>query len=521
MNVNLCDLPTELLTNILLKLDFLSLLRVQPVNRLIYAIIKEHKVLQYTIELGIAGMVDGPADASLTTEERLRGLEHYQKMWRHLTWSKHDVIPMEGGNIWELAGGVLAQGKPPTQIGSTDMVFNQLPSPTRRIEARSWSLHFDVHVRDFTIDPFQDLIVLISETYVQASEDWCISLHFRTMSSNHNHPLAKAPLIRCSVPDSPGSYVIAVCQTYVGLLCSMSMRNFEVDGSDMRFFIWDWCTGQVQVDQAEDIYSFAFLSNRHVLIAIPTREDPPEDTEVSAALVIVDFQKRAALSSQTCFVVSSFHLPEISEGFGIRDVLIRSDPSFSFGQQGDDSTPSAPFQLSPENRIFVITFELSNTRKRPILVVPLSTFVPHLNNVPVESSISERWRQLGVRWSDWGSQGSRMLTLHNPLSLTWVCYVYGSRFVYHTPGNGLSMVFDFNPWSVHSKPDDRSEMRVINWPTTINLDHFSERVTTHLPFTAIMIHGIDRSFTSAGMLTEDHLITVDDLTQREFHVHVF
>ena len=69
---------------------------------------------------------------------------------------------MESGGLWELYGGVLAQS---TEEGT--LTFIQLPSDLRSIEEEVWTLgNFGLVVRDFGMDPSQDLLVLIQ------SPDW-------------------------------------------------------------------------------------------------------------------------------------------------------------------------------------------------------------------------------------------------------------------------------------------------------------------------------------------------------------
>jgi hypothetical protein len=114
--------------------------------------------LQYTIELAIAGKNDGPPSAAGAVV-RLDKLRKHREAWDTLTWSQDDVITMARGHVWELFGGVLSQyGRENT------FMFWQLPSTHRGIEAKHWSVHlgkYHIKVRDFTIDPTQDLLVIV------------------------------------------------------------------------------------------------------------------------------------------------------------------------------------------------------------------------------------------------------------------------------------------------------------------------------------------------------------------------
>jgi hypothetical protein len=102
-------------------------------------------------------MVDGPP-GGLTTSERLELLRSYEAAWKNLEWSQHHTFSylMVPSSDWKLCGNVWAHSK-----GSNAIDFVQLPSRLRGIPMRQWSLRFDFGVRDFSMDPSQDLLVII------------------------------------------------------------------------------------------------------------------------------------------------------------------------------------------------------------------------------------------------------------------------------------------------------------------------------------------------------------------------
>ena len=114
--------------------------------------------MQYAIELAAAGQVNGPETSGSSSSSRLEALKKHQSSWDNLKWSRELRIPMEDGSLWELYGGVLAQS---TVEGT--LTFMQLPSDLRSIEEKVWTLgpKLGLVVRDFGMDPSQDLLVLI------------------------------------------------------------------------------------------------------------------------------------------------------------------------------------------------------------------------------------------------------------------------------------------------------------------------------------------------------------------------
>jgi hypothetical protein len=102
-------------------------------------------------------MKDGPPSL-LTASDRLALLKERNAAWEALRWKESNDLPMHHGHVWELYGGVFAQSSTPSVLH-----FHQLPSVSRNIKEKSWHLVLDTHVRDFTMDPAQDLLVLIEE----------------------------------------------------------------------------------------------------------------------------------------------------------------------------------------------------------------------------------------------------------------------------------------------------------------------------------------------------------------------
>jgi hypothetical protein len=105
-------------------------------------------------------MVDGPP-GQLSTSERLSLLRSYEATWKNLEWNDHTSFPVPEGRLWELYGNVWAHSR-----GDKGIVFVQLPSRLRGIPIRRWTLDFDFTIRDFGIDPSQDLLVTVESLYV-------------------------------------------------------------------------------------------------------------------------------------------------------------------------------------------------------------------------------------------------------------------------------------------------------------------------------------------------------------------
>jgi hypothetical protein len=195
-------------------------------------------------------MVDGPP-GRLSLSERLKLLRNYETSWKNLDWNEHTSIPVPDGGLWELYGNVWAHSR-----GDGEIVCVQLPSRLRGISMHQWTLRFDFSLRDFGMDPSQDLLVTIESRYVRLtfggktsltdgdssvsySEPCQIRLH--TLSTGEKHPLAENTTTleyAWSVPELTDiwSYSIRVSEDYVGIL-------FLYHDDRSELVVWNWKTG--------------------------------------------------------------------------------------------------------------------------------------------------------------------------------------------------------------------------------------------------------------------------------------
>ena len=98
---------------------------------------------------------------TLTTAERLKLLLQRRARWRYLDWSR--VVPVSAPGLcqaYELVDGVFASSMGNDFSGSRHLELTWLPTSTkdaRRIERED----LGVRIRDFAIDPSQDLMALV------------------------------------------------------------------------------------------------------------------------------------------------------------------------------------------------------------------------------------------------------------------------------------------------------------------------------------------------------------------------
>ena len=120
--------------------------------------------LAYKIELGASNYEDGPS-GTITSMDRMQLLSKYESAWNQLKWGT-ELVLLRDISIWALHGGVLGLAR-----GKT-IVFTRLPSEIKGIPESSWKCEVDFVISEFTMDPAQDLLVILetsSSTYVEAT----------------------------------------------------------------------------------------------------------------------------------------------------------------------------------------------------------------------------------------------------------------------------------------------------------------------------------------------------------------
>jgi len=125
-------------------------------------IIQTSNVIQYDVELEVSGILDGGSSSTLSVADRLTELKTVEHNWAHLKFRAIYTTTKPWSRLWELFGGVLAFGTAGQLDVVTGLSFTELPSVVRGTEPRTWE-HRDmgVNIRDFGMEPSQDLAVLV------------------------------------------------------------------------------------------------------------------------------------------------------------------------------------------------------------------------------------------------------------------------------------------------------------------------------------------------------------------------
>lgn len=138
--------------------------------RLLHWLVNDTPTLQYVMQLELSGFQDCDTTSELTTMDRLVELETQRANWSNLRFRKQATFPMpENSRVWELAGGVLAHGLPAEDV-TRGLAFVELPSVALGTPGRTWHYtDLGMPIRDFSMDPSQDLVVVLGKARVDDS----------------------------------------------------------------------------------------------------------------------------------------------------------------------------------------------------------------------------------------------------------------------------------------------------------------------------------------------------------------
>ncbi|KAI6047748.1 hypothetical protein EDC04DRAFT_2863936 [Pisolithus marmoratus] len=454
-------LPLELIIRILMMLDYRSLAACRQVCHLFNTSIASYSPLQYTLELEVAGQQDN----SLTA-------------WRALQWTSVKDIPMLPGNLWELYGGILAQSESESNL---TIRFRRLPSQIREIEEHNWSVStFDMDLRDFTMDPAQDLLVLIARPR-QYKQQYIL----RSLTTGDRHPLAPdPPILRHS---------FQVCGDRV------AVHFVSHEAAPSVLVVWNWKTGRRELDLRDsELRAISFLANHYILVG------GFGDGDRSARLYVLDLTKCDG------------------EPVALEDVNYR----YPMSPWVPPASSNVPFFVDRDSRLLVITMYVAVG----VEFVSFDLFVLSRALLSFVEGLGPENDRHNFSWQDWGPRNTRLME-SPPHSQVWVCFVFGTKFISLVDGESedgedvrMLEVWDFNAIGMRRERCqgvvDTMEVEgdpIIEWhdhdSTALYHAAFLENISTSLPCRVVRrdvpSQNLDGHFFADALCSEDNLILVD------------
>ncbi|KAI0354450.1 hypothetical protein OH77DRAFT_1404967 [Trametes cingulata] len=425
----LLRLPEELRVEILSYLDVKDLLHCRQVCTRLKETIRESLQLQYNIELVADGLVEG-VGCTLPLAERYNLLLERRRRWRALDWTQVTPIPAPAlCQAYELVDGVFASSMVTLESelfgGSRHLSITRLPTcsePARTIERDN----LEFPVRDFAIDPSQDLVALVLADASIDDAPAHIVVRLHTISENKPHPKAAVTQLEIPIPFEAQNSFIQIVDDVVGMF-------FWMHGPAL--VIWNWRTGRVMVkqlgfDTPAGTYDFAFLSSRAYMITVTagsgsihiyTFSDPDSSLPPTQPQPISLSSPRSAEPSSPTRV-AILRLPTVKIGQDVRRFQTHSGPFVA------RPTPGRAFETAPDCRLHVMEVTYGDQATRYNIFVRnccLLSYVP-----PGVGSGDKDYQPIVKEWDEWGPDNTRFFTIMGRFQWLRCTHLHVGRYVH-------------------------------------------------------------------------------------------
>ncbi|PPQ81936.1 hypothetical protein CVT25_013784 [Psilocybe cyanescens] len=326
--INLQTLPIEITCHIFSSLEMHDLLACSLVTKHFQRIIQNSSQLQYAIELGRYRMVPLlPASVGPSFSTRLSLLRDRERAWKYMNWKKKYTLKLPPtGSVYEFVGGLYGNGREDASRTTASISFLELPTADipgmdqSADELQMWTHSMgDIVIVDFTMDPSQDLLVLVA--LAPPESKYLYELHLRSIKTNQPHPKAPVSVLSCLRKPSTHtqtSDVIAAVRVQVAgnLLALLIKESFEGDSAHLE--IWNWESNphfSCAMGRSDGIDDFTFLTQESFLLVLP-----PGQFEV--------YTFTHGITSSTSPVLRATYLfPPLSEGYMYWYISMSSNPA--------------------------------------------------------------------------------------------------------------------------------------------------------------------------------------------------
>ncbi|KAJ3865327.1 MAG: hypothetical protein NXY57DRAFT_1115551 [Lentinula lateritia] len=427
LDVQLTDLPTELLVLILSYLPPSDLLSCNLVNSPFYTIISNSVYLQYNIELYKACALDNKG-CNLSCAEKLTMLQKREEAWSNCTPSFHRIVPLDftPGSVYDFSSAVYLLGDYTRQR----LHYLRLPHlPNREPQWSVFPSDDNRHIVDFGLNLHEhDLIALVtaelhSQSTSSSSAMLSIDLSLRQFSTGDHHPLAKVPSIHVVVSElrwgSP-SINLEIVGKYLALVTTF-WRN---PNSKCMVTVYEWQTGKVVMDingRPESYSGVVFISENIILL-------PNTETRALELWKIPGPNEHSPSSP-----LRQLALPRLMPHNVLRFISCRGEPNPS-GSIHDPKYSDRPFHYDPLDSILLL-----HLRVQGIHLSSLFTIFIHrrslLNLLPPHAPFVDIDVEKPVPWAEWAPPITFCIDLGGGIPSRWITTTCGQRFVV-LPGPG-------------------------------------------------------------------------------------
>lgn len=254
MMIGFLHLPDEMIHYTLVLLHPKDIRRCQEVCRTFYSVITTSPFLLYILALDSLGYaLPSVPRPNFNAAECLELLHQHRRHWLQphtIQPTKYELYPSTCGAPSKYVGGVYLQPARVSGLAENSGVTRglhlyQLPSKNLGVGFSQWRLgDLGVDAKDFTIDPDQNLLVLLELPAAAVPSLGLCTVHLRTMTTNESHPRALVPAMATNFTQHGGlavpdwSFDFKVLGQLVAILFRSRSREIA-----SWVVVWDWNQG--------------------------------------------------------------------------------------------------------------------------------------------------------------------------------------------------------------------------------------------------------------------------------------
>ncbi|KAJ3509810.1 hypothetical protein NLJ89_g5021 [Agrocybe chaxingu] len=378
-------LPEELISEIMMLLDSYSMLQMALSCRSFHETFQT-KPIRYIYELGLNGMQD--AGSGKAPDELLVLLRDRQRGWLELDWKSDHAVKAPGAQLsLKLVTGMLSYSD------GADIVVISLPS-ARKAGHTIHRISLDFEIRDFAIDPSQDLVVVL-EAIELPNRDRRLSLHCRTISTNLAHPNATQGMPSFTVLNHP-ELGNELWNARLQIMDDV-FAIYSGDEDRSRLLLWNWNMGLLLFDSLDEVLparvnDFNFLRRDAFILT----------SSISGGRIHV--YRFSPSAPTTPIHIASLALPLPSPSYTVTSLW--TPPA----QLQQHPIPEALFMHSAESRMHAISViyrgsvDWSLNSKLHFLFVRNLTFLRYVDGPKIATEPQV------VSWEQWGGEREPIYT---------------------------------------------------------------------------------------------------------------
>ncbi|GJE97948.1 cytochrome P450 [Phanerochaete sordida] len=400
-------LPLELLENILLYSDVLTIIRAQAVSQAFLDIVKTSLALQYKIECYLADVTDTPTGNRVDLSDRRQKVRRWRKAWSRLHWSEKHTVPFRTRQT-ESALCVHYTVLGDACLGEEGTFqFVRQCTELRHVSAERWTisgLPALVKPEAWTFDVSQDVLAMLQIHDGTTLVDICFfscktGIPFREHGPSKISLNAHNVIFRSQLDD--WDFNMRLYGNVISLLISHGVNDEE---PHRELFIFNWHTREVilelfsEPDHSVALQDLGFIDEEHILCG-----GTGDDTDCIAVI-----NHRAGLKSRMDFhtfiqshAILILSLPPLSPEAMFGFLNICSSPRFSY------ISDSGIFRARRSEPLILIDLGIRHGDEDRLynLIIPSHVVRSRLNASKADPNFSRK-----VSWDQWGLE-SRLFEL--------------------------------------------------------------------------------------------------------------